>query len=297
LVWLSATFIKKERNVFMLTTIRGKTTEIGVGIDQPFRIIGERINPTGHKKLAAALTERDFDYIRQLAATQVADGAEILDVNVGVAGLDDVFLLPEVIQIVTDEVDMPICIDTPNPEALAAALSVTPGKPLVNSVNGEEASLNTVLPLVKEYNAAVIALTMDDDGIPSDPEKRLAIAAKIIERASKAGIPIEDIIVDPLVMTVGADSQAAAVTIKTIKLVKENFGVNINLGASNVSFGLPDRHTVNQSFLALAMGAGATCAITHPRKMGLTIRAIDLLLGRDDFGMRYITYWREQQSN
>ncbi len=279
----------------MLTTIRGKTTAIGVGIDQPFRIIGERINPTGHKKLAAALTERDFDYIRQLAATQIANGADILDVNVGVAGLDDVSLLPEVIQIVTDEVDIPICIDTPNPEALAAALSVTPGKPLINSVNGEEASLNTVLPLVKEYNAAVIALTMDDDGIPSDPEKRLAIAAKIIERASKAGIPIEDIVVDPLVMTVGADSQAAVVTIKTIKLVKENFGVNINLGASNVSFGLPDRHTVNQSFLALAMGAGATCAITHPRKLGLTIRAIDLLLGRDDFGMRYITYWRGQQ--
>lgn len=279
----------------MLTTIRGKTTEIGIGIDQPFRIIGERINPTGHKKLAAALTERDYDYIRQLAATQVSNGAEILDVNVGVAGLDDVSLLPEVIQIVTDEVDIPICIDTPNPEALAAALSVTPGKPLINSVNGEEASLNTVLPLVKEYNAAVIALTMDDDGIPSDPEKRLAIAAKIIERASKAGIPIEDIVVDPLVMTVGADSQAAVVTIKTIKLVKENFGVNINLGASNVSFGLPDRHTINQSFLALAMGAGATCAITHPRKLGLTIRAIDLLLGRDDFGMRYITYWRGQQ--
>ena len=279
----------------MLTTIRGKTTEIGIGIDQPFRIIGERINPTGHKKLAAALTERDYDYIRQLAATQVSNGAEILDVNVGVAGLDDVSLLPEVIQIVTDEVDIPICIDTPNPEALAAALSVTPGKPLINSVNGEEASLNTLLPLVKEYNAAVIALTMDDDGIPSDPEKRLAIAAKIIERASKAGIPIEDIVVDPLVMTVGADSQAAVVTIKTIKLVKENFGVNINLGASNVSFGLPDRHTVNQSFLALAMGAGATCAITHPRKLGLTIRAIDLLLGRDNFGMRYITYWRGQQ--
>ena len=279
----------------MLTTIRGKTTEIGIGIDQPFRIIGERINPTGHKKLAAALTERDFDYIRQLAATQVSNGAEILDVNVGVAGLDDVSLLPEVIQIVTDEVDIPICIDTPNPEALAAALSVTPGKPLINSVNGEEASLNTLLPLVKEYNAAVIALTMDDDGIPSDPEKRLAIAAKIIERASKAGIPIEDIVVDPLVMTVGADSQSATVTIKTIKLVKENFGVNINLGASNVSFGLPDRHTVNQSFLALAMGAGATCAITHPRKLGLTIRAIDLLLGRDNFGMRYITYWREHQ--
>jgi 5-methyltetrahydrofolate--homocysteine methyltransferase len=279
----------------MLTTLQGKTTEIGIGIDQPFRIIGERINPTGHKKLAAALTERDFDYIRQLAATQIANGADILDVNVGVAGLDDVSLLPEVIQIVTDEVDIPICIDTPNPEALAAALSVAPGKPLINSVNGEEASLNTVLPLVKEFNAAVIALTMDDDGIPSDPEKRLAIAAKIIERAAKAGIPIEDIVVDPLVMTVGADSQAAVVTIKTIKLVKEKFGVNINLGASNVSFGLPDRHTVNQSFLALAMGAGATCAITHPRKLGLTIRAIDLLLGRDDFGMRYITYWRGQQ--
>jgi 5-methyltetrahydrofolate--homocysteine methyltransferase len=178
---------------------------------------------------------------------------------------------------------------------LAAALAVLPGKPLVNSVNGEEASLEAVLPVVKEFGAAVIGLTMDDDGIPVEAETRLRIAGKILERAAKLGIPAEDVVIDPLVLTVGADSKAGTVTLKTIEMVKREFGVNINLGASNVSFGLPDRHTVNQVFLALAIGAGATCAITDPLKLALTIRATDLLLGRDDYGSRYIRYWRQQK--
>lgn len=279
----------------MRTILRGTGKEAVIDSEKPFVIIGERINPTGYKKLAAALTEGDFDYVREVARTQVADGADVLDVNVGVPGLDDVALLPQVVQLVAAETDAPICIDTPNPRALEAALKVAPGKPLVNSVNGEEASLSSVLPLVKDRGAAVIGLVMDEAGIPATAEARLAIAERILNRAAQLGIPAEDVVIDPLVMTVGADSKAGTVTLKTIRLVVEQFGVNINLGASNVSFGLPDRHTINQAFLALAIGAGATCAITHPGKLAPIIRATDLLLGRDEYGARYIGYWRKHQ--
>jgi len=258
-------------------------------------IIGERINPTGHKKLATALREEDYDYVRELARKQVEAGADVLDVNVGVAGLDEVSLLPRVIEIVTSEVDVPICLDSANHEALAAGLAVALGKPLVNSVNGEQASLEAVLPIIKDYGAAVIGLTMDDDGISNDVDVRVGIAGKILERAAKIGIPAEDVVIDPLVLTIGADSNAGVVTLQTIEKVRREFGVNINLGASNVSFGLPDRHTINQAFLALAAGVGATCAITDPLKLTATIRAIDLLLGRDPYGGRYIKHFRSQQ--
>ena len=186
----------------------------------------------------------------------------------------------------------PICIDTPNHDALAAALPVAPGKPLVNSVNGEEKSLQRVLPQVKDRGVAVIGLTMDDNGIPATAEERLAVAARIVERATAFGIPVEDII-DPLVLTVGADSHAGAITLKTIQLVRQEFGVNINLGASNVSFGLPDRHTINQAFLALAIGQGATCMITDPLKLTAVIRAADLLLGRDTYSTRWASFFRQ----
>ncbi len=279
----------------MQTVLRGTGKEVIIDINRPFVIIGERINPTGHKKLAAALTEGDFEYVRELVRTQVADGADALDVNVGVPGLDDVALLPKVVELVAAETDVPLCIDTPNPKALEAALKVVPGKPLVNSVNGEKASMENVLPLVKERGAAVIGLTMDESGIPNDPQARLAIAERILNRAAQLGIPAEDVVIDPLVLTVGADSNAGKITLETIRLVREKLGVNINLGASNVSFGMPDRHTINQAFLALAMGAGATCAITHPGKLTPIIRAADLLLGRDEYGMRYISYWRAHQ--
>jgi 5-methyltetrahydrofolate--homocysteine methyltransferase len=276
----------------MKTTLRSQSKETIIDPDGPFTIIGEKINPTGRKKLAAHLKERDLDYVRDLALKQVGLGADLLDVNVGVPGEDEVALLPEVCKVVMAATDAPLCIDSPNKEALAAALAVVSGKPLVNSVNGEEKSMQAVLPLVKEFGAAVIGLTMDDDGIPGDPEVRLAIAEKIIERGAQLGIPTEDIIIDPLVLTVGADSKAGWVTLQTIELVQKEFGVNVNLGASNVSFGLPDRHTINQAFLALAIGAGASCAITDPVKLSLTVRAIDLLRGRDDFGGRYIKHFR-----
>jgi len=279
----------------MRTILKSEKQEVSIGIDRPFVIIGEKINPTGRKILAGKLSEGDYDYVRDLAIKQVEAGADVLDVNVGVPGLDEVAVLPEVARIVSGSVDVPLCLDSANHAALAAALAVLPGKPLVNSVNGEEKSLEAVLPVVKEHGAAVIGLTMDDNGIPKDAETRVAIAEKIIERAAKVGIPIEDIVIDPLVLTVGADSNAAAVTVQTIQLLKSEFGVNINLGASNVSFGLPDRHTVNQAFLSLAIGMGATCAITDPIKLTSTIRATDLLMGRDAHGMRYIGYWRKHQ--
>jgi 5-methyltetrahydrofolate--homocysteine methyltransferase len=237
----------------------------------------------------------DMDHIRELAIQQAAAGADLLDVNVGVPGLDEVAVLPEVVKMLGSEVDVPLCIDTANPEALAATLLVAPGKPLVNSVNGEEASLESVLPLVKERGAAVIGLTMDENGIPSDAETRAAIAEKIVERAVQMGMPAEDIIIDPLVLTVGADFHAGTVTLRTIELVRERLGVNINLGATNVSFGLPERPTLNQAFLALAISAGATCMITDAAKLGLAIRATELLLGRDEYAGRYISLFRTQR--
>lgn len=276
----------------MKTIINSKTKKATISTDGPFVVIGEKINPTGRKKLAAALQEGNLDYVRELATKQIEAGADILDVNVGMAGTDDVEYLPKIVKMLVDEFDIPLCLDTPNPKALAAALPLVQGRVLINSVNGEEKSLEAVLPLVKEYNAAVIGLTISEEGISNDPEVRLAAAAKIIERAGKLGIPTEDIVIDPLVMTVGADSNAGLTTLTTIEMVKREFGVNINLGASNVSFGLPERDVINTAFLGLAIGAGASCAITDPMKYTLSIRAIDLLRGRDSYGMRYLKYYR-----
>ncbi len=276
----------------MKTILQSETRKVVIDNEGPFTVIGEKINPTGRKRLAAALQEGNFDYVLELAEKQAAAGADVLDINVGVPGMDEVALLSQVVKLVAAVSDRPVCLDTPNPAALEAALQVAPGKPLVNSVNGEEKSLNAVLPLVRDRQAAVIGLTMDDNGIPNDAESRAAIAGKILERAAKLGIPAEDVIIDPLVLTVGADSNAGAVTLRTIEIVRREFGANINLGASNVSFGLPERHTLNQAFLALAIGAGASCAITDPIKLTLTIRVADLLLGRDEYAGRYIRYFR-----
>jgi 5-methyltetrahydrofolate--homocysteine methyltransferase len=276
----------------METLLEGRKQQVTISSDGPIVIVGEKINPTGHKRLGAAYKEGNMEYVTKLAQRQVDAGADVLDVNVGVPGLDEVELLPNVVQVVASTVDVPICLDSANPDALAAALNVTPGRPLINSVNGEQALLEAILPLVKEHGAAVIGLTMDDNGIPNDSEARVAIAGKILERAAKVGISVEDVVIDPLVMTVGADSNAAMVTLRTIELIRKEFGVNINLGASNVSFGLPERHTLNEAFLALAARAGANCMITDPMKYTLTIRAIDLLLGRDEFSARYIRQYR-----
>ncbi len=280
----------------MHTILRSAKKEVTIGIDKPFVMIGEKINPTGSKKLAAALQEGNLDFVQQLAERQVAWGADVLDINVGVPGMDEVAIISKVISRVSAAVDVPICIDSGKFEILAAGLEAAIGKPLVNSVNAEEKQLAGILPLVRDRGAAVIGLTIDDNGIPKTPEERVAAADKILQRAAQLGIPAEDVIIDPLVMTVGSDSKAALVTLQTIELLCKEFAVNINLGASNVSFGLPDRLTVNQTFLAMAIQAGATCSITDALKLGSTIRAGDLLLGRDDFALRFIKHFRSTEA-
>ncbi len=276
----------------MHTILKSSSREVVIGIDKPFVIIGEKINPTGIKKLGQALVDKNMEYVKHLAKRQVDWGADVLDVNVGHPQIDEADIIPMVVEAVKAAVDVPLCIDSNEPKILEAGLKVAPGKPLVNSVNGEEKQLAGVLPIVKDRGAAVIGLTIADEGIPPTAELRLAAAGKIIERAVKMGIPIEDIIIDPLVMTVGHDFKAATVTLKTIELIKKEYGVNMSLGASNVSFGLPDRHSVNAAFLSLAIQAGATCSITDPIKLGSTIRATDLLLGKDANSMRYLKYFR-----
>ena len=279
----------------MHTVLKSNTKEVIIGPDKPFIMIGEKLNPTGMKKLGQALVEQNFDYVKYLAQRQIAWGADVLDVNVGHPQIDEAAIMPKVVEAIISVVDVPLCIDSNEPRILEAGLRIATGKPLVNSVNGEEKQLATVLPIVKDRGAAVIGLTIGEDGIPSTAEERLAAAGKIIERAAKMGIPAEDIIIDPLVMTVGHNSNAAMVTLKTIELVKKEYGVNISLGASNVSFGLPDRHAVNSAFLALAIKAGATCSITDPIKLGNTIRATDLLLGKDANSIRYLKYFRAME--
>ena len=279
----------------MHTILKSNSKETIIGIDKPFVIIGEKLNPTGMKKLGQALVDGNMEYVMQLAQRQVAWGAEVLDINVGHPQIDEIAMMRIVVEAVRSVVDVPLCIDSNDPQILEAGLKVAPGKPLVNSVNGEEKQMASVLPIVKDRGAAVIGLTIADEGIPPTAELRLAAAGRIIERAAKIGIPAEDIIIDPLVMTVGHDFKAALVTIKSIELIKKEYGVNMSLGASNVSFGLPDRHSVNSAFLALAIQAGVTCSITDAIKLGSSIRAIDLLLGKDANSIRYLKYFRSTE--
>jgi 5-methyltetrahydrofolate--homocysteine methyltransferase len=280
-----------------ITTISSKTRTVEIGHDRSTTIIGERINPTGRKKLYDALVERNFELVRQDAANQVAAGATVLDVNAGIEEADEATLLQELIRVVTGVTDVPLCIDTSDSKALSAALSMYEGKALVNSVNGEERSLKETLPLVKEHGAAVVGLCMDEGGIPETPEKRLAVAAKIIERAGKEGIEPCDVVIDPLVLTLGTDNRAGRITLETTALVVREFGVNVTMGASNVSFGLPDRPYVNSAFMVMAIQAGLTCPITNPLVTDMTtaILAADLVMGRDEDSMRWIKAYRERQ--
>ena len=281
----------------LITKISSKAQAVEIGQDRPTTIIGERINPTGRKKLYDALVERNFELVRQDAVNQVAAGAAVLDVNAGIEEGDEATLLQELIRVVTGVTDVPLCIDTSNAKALSAALSIYEGKALVNSVNGEERSLKETLPLVREHGAAVVGLCMDEDGIPETPEKRLAVAAKIIDRAGKMGIDPSDVVIDPLVLTIGTDNQAGRITLETTALVVQEFGVNITMGASNVSFGLPDRPYVNSAFMVMAIEAGLTCPITNPlvTEMMTAILAADLVMGRDEDSMRWIKAYRERQ--
>lgn len=279
------------------TIISSKTRKVEVKRGNRTVIIGERINPTGRKAVLAALKEGNFDIVRQDAVRQVEAGAEILDVNAGVPGADEPALLQQVLRTVMEVTDVPVCIDTANAEALAAALSIYEGKALVNSVNGEQRSLDAVLPLVKEHEAAVIGLCMDDAGIPPTAEDRLRVAGRIIDHAARIGIPLENIVIDPLALTMGADSSAGRVALETTGLVVKEFGVNISMGASNISFGLPDRKYINATFIAMAIHAGLTCPITNPLvpEVVLAVLAADLSMGYDEYGMRWIKAYRKRE--
>ena len=279
----------------METRVSSATKEVVISDGRPTVLIGERINPTGKKKLAAELKAGNMELVRREALAQVQAGADILDVNVGVTGVDQVALLPQAVQAVMKVVDVPLCLDSDDPKALEAALKVYQGKPIINSVTGQERSLEEVLPLVKEYGTAVIGLTMDDEGIPNDPDRRVAIARKIVEQAEALGIPREDIIIDCLTLTVGADSKAGLVTIEAIRRVKAELGVNMTLGASNISFGLPDRDLLNSVFLAIVIAAGVNCPIVDVAKVRSAILAADLVMGRDKYAMRYIEAYRQRQ--
>ena len=280
----------------LTTTLSYKENVVTISRTMPTVIIGERINPTGRKLVLQALQANNFDIIRSDAVKQVNAGAKILDVNAGVPGADEVVLLSRVLREVMDVVDMPLCIDTANPEALQAALKIYEGKALINSANGEEKSLAALLPIAKEYGAALIGLCMDDNGIPATAEDRLAVADKIINRAVSTGIAIEDIVIDPLAMTMGADYQAGRITLEAIKLIVDAFGVNITMGASNVSFGLPDRKYVNAAYMAMAIQAGMTCPITNPlvTEINTAVLAADLAMGRDEYGMGWIKAYRKR---
>jgi 5-methyltetrahydrofolate--homocysteine methyltransferase len=279
----------------MITVLKGRTKEVIINTDGPVVVIGESINPTRRKKLVSTLQEGNFEYVIELAESQIKAGADVLDVNVGFPGVDDVKLLPETVKVLQDKFGIPLCLDSPNPKAIEAALKIAEGKCLINSVNGEEASMQNLLPVAKEYGAAIIGLCMDDDGITHDPEKRLRIAEKIIERAVSAGIAAEDVIIDPLAMAVSADPQACLVTLSTIKLVHDKLGHNITQGASNISFGLPDRESLNAAFMTLAIHNGLTCPIANPEKITAIVRATDLVLGRDDFAVRFVEYFQSRQ--
>jgi 5-methyltetrahydrofolate--homocysteine methyltransferase len=278
------------------TRLSSRSREVVVSIDRPFVIIGERINPTGRKVLAAEMKAGKMDRVRSDAIAQGAAGAHMLDVNAGIPALDEAALLVAAIKAVTEVSDLPICIDSSIIEALEAGLSAYEGKALVNSVTAEEERMERILPLVKKHGAAVIGMANDETGISMVPEERLALARRIIERAADHGIPQEDVIIDPIAMTVAADPTCGVITLQTMRLIREQLGNNMTCGASNVSFGLPDRATVNAAFLPLGMHAGLTCAITNPMvpEVRRAILAGDLLLGHDEYAMRWIARYRAE---
>ncbi len=281
----------------METILRSKTREITIGPNQPFVMIGERINPTGRKKLGAEMAAGDFARVCKDAETQVAAGAQMLDVNAGVPIADESELLVNAIRTVQEVTDAPISIDSSVMEALEAALAVYQGKPLINSVTAEDERLERILPLVKKYGAAVIGMANDETGISNDPEYRLEVAIKIVKAAEQYGIPREDVIIDPLALTVAADPTAVQVTLQTMKMIREELGVNMICGAGNISFGLPDRAPLTAAFLSMGMVNGLTCAIADPTNPIImqAVKASDVLLGKDEYAVNWIAEYRAQQ--
>jgi 5-methyltetrahydrofolate--homocysteine methyltransferase len=283
----------------MHTIVSSADKTLTIGSDQPFCIIGERINPTGRKSFQEQLRAGDLSAVEKDVADQIAGGAMMLDVNMGAPLVDEAALLAESVRLIQRLTDVPLCIDSSIVEALEAGLAAYEGKALVNSVTAEDERMEMILPLVKKYGAAVIALPNDDKEIPEDPQRRFELTEYVVDKATgRYGIPIEDIVIDPLAMPIGADSQMVVRTLETIHLIADRIGVNMTLGASNVSFGMPDRHTLNSVFLPLAMGAGLTSAIMDARTPSIVtaVKAGDLMLGNDDWGMAWISAHRAREA-
>lgn len=282
----------------MHTVLSSATKEITMGNDLPFVIIGERINPTGRKVFQEKLRAGDLSTLEIDVADQVAGGADMLDVNMGVPLTDEPALLAKAIQLVQSLTDLPICIDSSVVEALEAGLAVYQGKALINSMTGEDDRMEAILPLVKKYDAAIIALPNDETGIPMTAPERMLIVDKIVAAVEKAGISLENLLIDPLAMTVGADPEAVKNTLETIYQIKEKYDLNMSIGGSNVSFGLPNRHALNAAFLPMAIAAGLTSAIMDARTPAVveSVRASDLLIGNDAWGGNWITRFRAAQN-
>lgn len=278
----------------METLITSLARQVHIGPAHPFVIIGERINPTGRKKMAEEIARGDFSQVIADAAAQVEAGAHMLDVNAGIPMIDEPAVLAEIVRIVQASVDAPLSIDSSVVAALEAGLKAYRGKALVNSVTGEDERLDSVLPLVRQYGAAVIGIANDESGISHDPDVRFAVAQKIVARAESYGIPREDVIIDPLAMPVGAVPGSGATLFQITRRISEELGVNTICGASNVSFGLPNRPALNASFIAMAISAGMTCAILNPLKeeTANAIRAADLLMGHDENAQMWIKFNR-----
>ncbi len=276
------------------TVISSATRDVVIGDDRPFVVIGERINPTGRKLLAEEMRAGDFSRVERDAIAQVEAGAHMLDVNAGIPLADEPAILAATIRLVQSLTDVPLSIDSSIVEALEAGLAAYEGKALVNSVTGEEERLERVLPLVAKYGAAVVAISNDETGISMDPDVRFAVAKKIVERAADHGIPREDIVVDPLVMPVGAVAAAGRAAFRLLGRLRDELGVNSTCGASNVSFGLPNREGVNAAFLTMAIASGLTSAITNPIAEGVrhAVMASDVLMGNDQDAARWIRRFR-----
>jgi 5-methyltetrahydrofolate--homocysteine methyltransferase len=285
----------------MQTVVKSTTQTVIIGPDQPFVIIGERINPTGRKKLAAEMEAGDFSRVERDALAQVTAGAHILDVNVGVTSVEPEKTEPELmikaIELVQSISDVPLCIDSSVATALIAGIKASKGRPIVNSVTGEEERLEAILPVVAEYNVPVIAICNDETGISYDADVRFEVAKKIVERAESYGIAREDVIIDPLAMPVGAVGTAGADLFRLVRMVRDELGCNTVCGASNISFGMPSRRTINAAFVPMAIAAGMTSAITNPLESEIrnAVYAADLLMGHDEMAMNYITAMRAQQ--
>lgn len=281
-----------------MTTLESRTGSVTIDDDHPFAIIGERINPTGRRKLTEEITKDVMDTVQADALAQVAAGARVLDVNAGIPGFDEPEMLTNVVRAVMEVVDVPLCIDSSTPEALEAALPAYLGKALINSVTAEDSSLERLLPLVKRFGAAVIGMANDEEGISMDPHVRLAAARRVVKAAEDFGIAREDVIIDPLAMPIGADGTAARVMFETIRLIRDELGVQVSCGASNFSFGLPDRQRIDASFLSMAILSGMNCAITNPlhEPVRKAVLATDLLLHRDDSATSWIAVHRAERA-